>query len=89
LVKETKMFTAQWIEIDNQLADVDQLLSVAAPGGLTGDHECGNSDTGSNSFNAVVVQQPQQAMQPPQEKKNREYIKAAQIPNKNRCASND
>jgi hypothetical protein len=28
-------------------------------------------------------------MQPPQEKKNREYIKAAQIPNKNRCASND
>ena len=62
------MCNAQSVEIDNQPAEEDQLLSVAAPRGITGDHECGKSVTGSNSFNAVVVQQPKQAMQPPQKK---------------------
>ena len=60
------MFTAQLAGTDNQPADVDQQLSLAAPGGLSGDNECGKSDTGSNGLNAVVEQQPPQAMQPPQ-----------------------
>ena len=60
------MFTAQLVGTDNQPADVDQQLSLAAPGGLSGDNECGKSDTGSNGLNAVVEQQPPQAMQPPQ-----------------------
>jgi hypothetical protein len=62
------MFTAQLVEIDNQPADVDRQLSLTAPGGLSGDNECGKSNTCSNRLNAVVVQQPQQAMQPPQKK---------------------
>ena len=56
------MFTAQLVEIDNQPADVDRQLSLTAPGGLSGDNECGKSNTCSNRLNAVVVQQPQQAI---------------------------
>ena len=53
------MFTAQLVEIDSQPADVDRQLSLTAPGGLSGDNECGKSNTCSNRLNAVVVQQPE------------------------------